>query len=108
MKIFIDDNVSKPSGTGFYVTDDKYLMLATKIQDQYPRTVVIKYEITSETVFKDEAEHTLIVKWENPKNSASHICKEVRFDGFLMPISTNEFGKATIRIVLPGVHIHPE
>jgi hypothetical protein len=101
MKIFIDDNVSKPSGTGFYVTDDKYLMLATKIYDQYPRTVVIKYEITSEAIFKDDAGHTLTVRWENPKNSASHICKEVRFDSELMPITTNKYSQATVRIVLP-------
>jgi hypothetical protein len=36
------------------------------------------------------------------------ICKEVRFDGFLMPLAKDKDGYDMTRIVLAGVHIHPE
>jgi hypothetical protein len=107
MKVFVDGKVSTPQSVRFYFKDNERLALSTWVHEE-PRTVEIKYEITSEAIFKDEAEHTLTVRWENTGKYAPNICKEVRFDGLLMPLTTDENGYSTVRIVLAGVHIHPE
>jgi hypothetical protein len=104
MEAFVDGNVEKYSS--FYFADDEKLALSTPIRE--PKDVTIQYEITSYAIFKDDARHTFTVRCEAKENYSAPICKEVRFDGFLMPITTDEDGYSTVRIVLAGVHIHPE
>jgi hypothetical protein len=104
MEAFVDGNVEKYSS--FYFADDEKLALSTPIRE--PKDVTIQYAITSYTIFKDDAQHTFTIRCEAKENYSLPICREVRFDAELMPVTTDEEGCCTIRIVLPGVHIHPD
>ncbi|MDR1344633.1 MAG: hypothetical protein LBJ39_04695 [Tannerellaceae bacterium] len=99
MEVSIDGKASKPAK--IYSEDLETLMLSTGLGDKLPKAVAMKYVIRSSRIFKDDKEHTLTVQWENPITFSPHVCKEVRFDGNVMPVTTDEYGnRATIRIVI--------
>ncbi|MDR1344634.1 MAG: hypothetical protein LBJ39_04700 [Tannerellaceae bacterium] len=99
MKVFVDEIEVSISSNKFYFEDDDRLALAIPLERH--KAVTVKYVITSFSIFKDDKEHTLTVQWENLERYSPHICKEVRFDGNVMPVTTDEYGdRATIRIVI--------